>query len=520
MKLAPGSFPWLLAHDIRLNWRRFESMFGAATAATKWSMLLAGMIVLHLAAWPLVLWLSPYVHATDAESTPIATFVVCMFTWMIAQSLFGISRVLFDRGDLDLLLGSPASTARVFAAKAVAVAASTFGSVAVLLIPVANTGVIVDRAAWLGVYPVLISCALIATALAIAVAIGLFFLAGPRRARIYTQMVGAIIGGIFVLGAQIVAMLPAALRETVVDWVYGSALLRGNGGGGLIWLPINGLRGDPMAIAIMMAVGVGLLMVAVTLLGDRFARASLAAAGAAIDGDTSDTGRVRFRGGLGRGLRSKEWRLLVRDPNLFAQIGLQIVYTVPIAVVMLRNDQLPAVIALAPTIIVVASQVAASLAWIVVSGEDAPELIASAPVAPAAIDRAKLSAIALPVVLILAMPLAGLAILSWKVALITALFSAGAVTSTALLNLWHPMPGNRRGMLRRHSQSKLIGLVEHGMAVSWAVAVVLTMLGSWTALAPLTVPIGALVVARGRYRSEGQLPGALALPSALLPAPR
>ncbi|MEQ1613970.1 MAG: hypothetical protein ABL904_14590 [Hyphomicrobiaceae bacterium] len=514
MTLAPGKFPWLLVHDMRLNWRRFESMFGTVGVGTTWLLLLVGAVLLHLAAWPLVFWLQPFVHGADAATTPMATLVTCIFTWMIAQSLFGISRVLFDRGDLDLLLGSPVSTARVFAAKAVAVAAGTFGSIAVLVIPVADTGAIVDRAAWLGFYPVLIAMAMIATSIAIAVAIGLFFLVGARRARLYTQMVGAVIGGIFVLGAQIAAMLPVGLREAILSWFSSSALARGEGLGRLLWLPIDGLRGDPGAMLLLMAIGSLLLGIAVIMLGDRFSRASLAAAGASIESGRCASRRENFRGGFGSSLRRKEWRLLARDPNLFAQIGLQIVYTVPIAVVLLRNENLPAVLALAPTIVVVASQVAASLAWIVVSGEDAPELIASAPVVPAAVDWAKLSSITLPVALILTLPMIGLALVSLTVAAITTMFCVGAVASSALLNLWHPMPGNRRGMLRRHSQSKLIGLVEHGIAVSWAVAIVLALLGSWYAVVPIAVAAGMVLIPRNRNPelaglTIGTAPGAM-----------
>ncbi len=283
MTLAPGKFPWLLVHDMRLNWRRFESMFGAAGMRTTWLLLLAGAVLLHLAAWPLVLWLSPFVHGGDAATAPIATFVTCLFTWMIAQSLFGISRVLFDRGDLDLLLGSPVSTARVFAAKSVAVMAGTFASIAVLVIPVVDTGAIVDRAAWLGFYPVLISMAMLATSIAIAVAIGLFFLVGARRARLYTQMVGAVIGGAFVLGAQIAAMLPVAVLEPILTWFSSSALSRGEGLGRLLWLPIDGLRGDLGAMLLLTGIGLLLLGIAIMMLGDRFARASLAAAGASIE---------------------------------------------------------------------------------------------------------------------------------------------------------------------------------------------------------------------------------------------
>ena len=119
------------------------------------------------------------------------------------------------------------------------------------------------------------------------------------------------------------------------------------------------------------------------------------------------------------------------------------------------------------------------------SGEDAPELIAAAPgAARAEVELAKVTAIGVPVLVILALPLAGLALLSPFVALLVALFAAAASISTALLNLWHPMPGNRRGMLRRHSQSKLMALLEHLMAMLWAIAIVLAVVGSaWAARA-------------------------------------
>jgi ABC-2 type transport system permease protein len=103
------------------------------------------------------------------------------------------------------------------------------------------------------------------------------------------------------------------------------------------------------------------------------------------------------------------------------------------------------------------------------------------------VELAKVTAIGVPVLVILAIPLAGLALLSPFVALMVALFAAAASISTALLNLWHPMPGNRRGMLRRHSQSKLMALLEHLMAMLWAIAIVLAVVGSAWALVPIAL---------------------------------
>lgn len=496
----PGTFLWLLAHDMRINWRRFTDLFGNASPRLIAFAGAGATVVLFLAAWPTVRWLSPQIHGNGSPAASMVVIAICTFTWMIAQSLFGATRALFDRGDLDLLLGSPLSATRVFAAKAAAIAASTFGSIAVLTVPIAIVGALIDRHAWLGFIPALIALALIATSLALAIAIGLFFMTGPRRARVYANMAGAVIGGAFILFAQIVAMLPQAAREDLTGWLEQAGQAHATGVAVLVWLPIQAARGDSAAMAILLAAGIICFAVTVAVLANLFADASLAAAGAELSGGSKLGAQAEpsFRAGIGRNLRRKEWRLLVRDPAMFAQLGLQIIYTIPVAVVLLRSDTLPAAFALAPTIVVVAAQVAASLAWITVSGEDAPELIASAPVSSVAADRAKLSAVALPVLAIVALPLMALAIASWRSALVAAAFATAAATSTALLNFWHPMPGNRRGMLRRHSQSKLVALVEHTLAVCWAVAIVFALLGNAMAVLPVTVVVGVLAFIRAR----------------------
>jgi ABC-2 type transport system permease protein len=264
------------------------------------------------------------------------------------------------------------------------------------------------------------------------------------------------------------------------------------------------MQGRPQALIVLVVFAGLLFALAVNVLATRFAAATLAATGAPTGGERARSADrdTSFRAGLGRNLRRKEWRLLARDPSLFAQLGLQIVYTIPIAVVLLRSEALPTALALAPTIVVIAAQVSASLSWIMVSGEDAPELMATAPVSVADVDHIKLSAVGLPVLVIIALPLAGLALISWQVALLTALFAAVGATSTALLNFWHPMPGNRRGMLRRHSQSKLIALIEHALAISWAIAIVLALAGSLIALLPAALVVAILGYFRRRHRRD------------------
>lgn len=502
MTLAPGTLPWLVAHDIRLSWRSFDATLSALSGPWPAVIIAAAVIILHAIAFPLVAWLSPVLIGPDASLSLLATVLTCTFTWMLAQSLFGAARTLYVRGDLDLLLGSPMPASAIVAAKAAGLAANCLGSVALLCLPLANAGALADSTAWLGIYPTLVSLALLASALGLALSIALFHLFGPGKARLWTQMIGAFIAGSFVLGAQVVAMLPAPTRDAISIWLSAQVGPDATGPLSLLRLPMESFRGDPAASMELLAIAIIAFAAATGLLGNRFAAMSIVAGGT---GTTTQRAagparRVRFRHGLAPNMWRKEWRLLARDPGMFAQLALQIIYTVPVAVVLLRNETLPPVFALAPTIVVIAAQVAASLAWLTVSGEDAPELIATAPVTIDAVNSAKLHSVALPVLIVLALPIAALAAVSWVGALITMLTAIAAGTSTALLNLWHPMPGNRRGMLRRHSQSKIVALLEHGIALLWALAVVMALIGSPVAFVPVLI-VGAILLAlrhRGR----------------------
>jgi ABC-2 type transport system permease protein len=477
MRLQAGSLPWLIAHDLTLNWRRFMEMFARLPARITWAVLAGGVIALHLAAWPVAAWLTGLLRDGGTASTSaVAVLTFSVLAWMIAQGLLGTSRTLQERGSGDLLFSSPLPVRLVLASRAAATAASSFGSVGLLALPVADVGLLLDGPSWLAAYPALFALALIGTAAGLAAAIGLFLVLDARRARAYAQLCAALVGGAFLLGAQVVAMLPEGMRTAITDRIAGSKAAALLDVAVLGWLSL---------VAVLVFAG------AVLLLDGSFLRASLRAAGGTLDSDTQRAGRrhfSQFGSGLGATLRRKEWRLLRRDHSVFAQLSLQIIYTVPLAVVLLRGvDNIPLALAIGPAIVVIAAQISASLAWITVSGEDAPELIAAAPVLRERVELAKVTAIGLPVLVILAVPLAGLALLSPYMALMVALFAAAASISTALLNLWHPMPGNRRGMLRRHSQSKLMALLEHLLAMLWAIAIVLAVVGSAWALLPIAL---------------------------------
>jgi hypothetical protein len=61
--------------------------------------------------------------------------------------------------------------------------------------------------------------------------------------------------------------------------------------------------------------------------------------------------------------------------------------------------------------------------------------------------------------------------------------------------------------LRRHSQSKLIALVEHALAVLWAIAIVLTLMRSAVALIAIALVVAILGFIRSRHRRAADAAG-------------
>ena len=99
--------------------------------------------------------------------------------------------------------------------------------------------------------------------------------------------------------------------------------------------------------------------------------------------------------------------LLRRDPWLMSQTLMQLLYLVPPAVMLWRSFGQGARARcklLVPVLVMAAGQLAGGLAWLAISGEDAPELVATAPVPSRFILRAKIEAV-LGVIAIIFAPL-------------------------------------------------------------------------------------------------------------------
>jgi ABC-2 type transport system permease protein len=197
-------------------------------------------------------------------------------------------------------------------------------------------------------------------------------------------------------------------------------------------------------------------------------------------------------------LRRKEWVLLLRDPWLASQSLMQLLYLIPPAIFLWRSygETQGALIVLAPVLTMAAGQLGGGLAWLAVSGEDAPDLIASAPITERRMILAKVQSVLLAILLVFAPFMIAMAGRSLKIACIVAIGIAVAATSSTLIQVWFRSQAKRRYFRRRQTSSRIATFAEAFSSVAWAGSAAIAANGSWIALGPTVI---ALLVLTGAW---------------------
>ena len=464
---APG-WRWLLAHELRLGWR-------GSGGKTMW--VLAVLLVLfwiaaHIGAffgmrlWPRLMAGAPLVTAG------LATWFALL---LIAAAAFGLTVIaVFERGDLDLLLSSPLRPRTIIGVRGLAIAVQALGIFAILWIPFANGAVANGRWQALASYPVMMAMGLAASGVAFALTLALVRAFGVRRAKIAAQIMGAVLGaGLFIV-MQSFNFLSREQQRAVIEWSRGDAGQSLIGPESLLWWPFLALMGDPLPFAVVTLAGVAIFWLVMVRAERTFLEGTRESAETAPR-RARDT--REFRGGLARIVLVKELRLIARDPRLITQMGLQVLYLLPLFFVLARKGSSHLV--LAPTIVLVASSLAGNLAWMTVSGEESPDLVGSAPVSRERVLWLKVAA-ALAIPFGLCVPFLGYyATLSLLDFAAFAFTLAAAFICCAVVQVWTGKPGSSRDLRKRAQASKLVNLVEFFSAAGWAGACFLLMRGWW-----------------------------------------
>src|SRR5205807_623365 len=273
---------------------------------------------------------------------------------------------------------------------------------------------------------------------AIAATIVLFRLIGPARTRLVAQILAAIIGAGFVIALQVAAILSYGTLSRFAVLTSDAAAAIAPGIDSVVWWPARAALGDGEALLLLLSVGLVLLGAVMAMFSASFADTAVSASVHAGSGP-QDIRPKTFRGGSRQqALRRKEFVLLRRDPWLISQTLMQLLYLVPPALLLWRSysDSSQAVILITPVIVMAAGQLAGGLAWLTISGEDAPELVATAPLTAGRAMRAKIEVVLITIAVIFAPLVLALAWIAPAQAMVTATAVLIATVSSTAIQLW------------------------------------------------------------------------------------
>lgn len=463
-QLPAGSFGWLALNEVRLALRARSGGRIGATRIIGYLLIAVWVAIGCATAWGLRDTAIPVLPELRIAVLAIG---VLLLSFMTAQAILGSQRSLYETGDLALLFSAPVAPRSVLLAKLLGIAATIALTYAVLLLPIVVPVAVLGHPRLFGLVALLVALALTAAALGLALTLAIATLVGPRAARTVGQILAALLGGAIFLGSQLFPRVDH--RGGAMQRLFEELLADGVGSHGLSGLPGRAAFGDPLAIAIVL--GFALLLFAgagVTL--ERMFLSGYQDGGNRRSRSTP-SGRASarlFHTGLTRSIFAKEWRLLVRDPALAFQIVMRLVYMAPLVLAMLGSRHaLPLPPALAFASVLIASQLVGSFAWLAVSAEDAPDLLAVAPVAKDRIDRAKLlAAFAMATPFALVLPL-GLAFQTPVGALVTLAMTVLGGAGAGYVELKLGKPNTRRSFARRRQGGFVAGLASIAIALTF-----------------------------------------------------
>jgi ABC-2 type transport system permease protein len=495
----PASLTWLASHELRLGWRDWTSLMtagGRTRARTAAIALTAFAGFMHvLAYWTVASFANANLASDTATLVGITGSLVLSWSLLLSQGMESVTRAFYSRSDLDLVLTSPASARKVFAVRTGRIAAASVAIAVLLAAPFINVLAVLGGSRWLSAYGVVAAMGAVATAAALSLTVALFRIIGAKRTRLIAQIVAAVIGAAFVILLQIAAIFSAGSlsRFTALqsEWMLSHAPDTSSA----FWWPARAVLGDYAALAGVMAFGIAALGVTIWPFSRRFGEHAVAAAGvsSAVLRQRRWSRGFRRRS-ASRALRHKEWTLLRRDPWLVSQTLMQILYLIPPALLLWvtfhdRNDSF---VVLIPVVVMAAGQLAGGLAWLSISGEDAPDLVATAPITLQRILLAKIEAVIGMIALVFAPIVAVLTLDTVFAGIVCGLGILTAAAAATVIQLCFRVQARRSQFRRRQTSSRLATFAEALSSIAWAATTALAAAQTWAALGTAAIAFGIL----------------------------
>ena len=485
---STADLTWFARHEIRLAWREWLAMMTGGRGRRKRALI--GLIVfaaiLHLPAYAVIgRFADLQLPLGKSDLIVITATIFLAWALMLSQAIESVTRVFYARADLDLIMSSPVRLTNIFSVRIAAIALSVSTMALLLSTPFVDVLVIGGGIRWLSAFGVVIAIGLSAAAVAIAITVLLFRLIGPSRTRLVAQILAAIIGAGFVIALQVAAIFSYGTLSRFTVLTSDAVAAFAPDLDSPLWWPARAALGDGEFLSLLLAASLVLLGGVMALLSPRFADTAVRVSSTATP--TRLTARtMAFRGGSRQqALRWKEFLLLRRDPWLLSQSLMQLLYLVPPALMLWRSfsDSSAAVVLITPVIVMAAGQLAGGLAWLTISGEDAADLVATAPLPPQRVTRAKIEVVLIAIGAMFAPLVLALAFSSLFQAAVTALGIMVATTSAAAIQLWFRVQAKRSQFRRRQTSSRVATFAEAFCSIGWAA----------TSALVLSIPIAAIV---------------------------
>ncbi|MBV1705906.1 MAG: hypothetical protein KGQ37_01720 [Hyphomicrobiales bacterium] len=498
----------LLDHEFRLWRRRFSSV---ADGNRPWyqSRFLMFLGVVYVAAQAgdfLLMWST---HATGPEPTfpqlvgvdlLIAAFLVFV---TITELSFVIARA-YTRGEADLLYAAPIPPHLIFASRLIRGALGAAPTWLLLLSPVVNGYIVFDGIRYVSIYVTIFLVSGLAHIIANLLLLGMYRVLGPR----HTKSIGNFMAGVallsFIFASQF-ARFPWGLR--FVERLDNALTAFAGNVQGWPLAPARALLGSFPDMIILATLGMALVGIAVLLFSNAYERMMLDCGQA--HGEHVQPGRTSRQLpvlGLRLTLLRKEFAAMRRNPTLWVQLLSSTAYVIPAGMSLGRSmfsgDYLDPAI-MAGMLAFMSVTTSSPVMQLVFLNENAPELMATAPI-PRSFDLGcKWQISALFTLGFLCAPLALVAWLSPLAGLAGLLFCIVGIACHAIVYIsFVDQAVPYRNSKKMHLPLGA-GLLTILLAVTLGGLAFTTLRHSWFALVPLLVLLvmfGALVPTPARRR--------------------
>jgi ABC-2 type transport system permease protein len=447
----------IVRNDLRLFWRALiQQKLGLVGSIFIYGFL---FLILHAGAWGF----AHIFHRGPPLGFESLLWLLLIFP-MLGAAIHQSVTLLYERGDLDLLLTSPVPASIVLLTRLVSITAGVIVLVGLFVLPPLDVAWTVFGARYLAGYVVWLLLAVLCSAAGTMLTLMLVRWLGARRARVLAQIIGVVAGSAAFIFFQLPNLIghdsydPRArirLFQAAAHWVNRP----------LLNLPGRAGRGEPWPLLGLVLLTVAAVALSARRLQRAFVEGTQDATAEAAPGRAQKSGRSRsFQTGLFAATWRKDLRLIRRDPLLLTRGFKQCLFMLPAIFVISR--QAGGAGPIAGGTIVICCLLTSILASVAASGEEAFDLLRSSPARPRVLFSAKAAAgatlpFALAAIVAIALALLGHPWLALAT-LATAALTAGACAWLMAVNV-RPRP--REDFFSR--RQGMGGATWHGWAVSF-----------------------------------------------------